>query len=408
MSADDERGGYKDPRRLAGLVFLPLGFLARFPLAMFTVGVTMLVSWAKDSYADGGMASGALGLGSAIGAPLVGALADRFGQRIVVQLVGVLNVIAMVSLVALVKADSELGWILLLSFLIGFSAPQVGPLARARWIALVQAQRAGPGAERTLAAAMGWESMADELAFVFGPVAVSAIALGLGEYSPLLVAAGLTLFFVTWFAHHRTVDHVKRSTVPRELRTPPNSFPTLGCRCRSSECSAWGWSSGRCSRRSLHSLARTVPSRTPASSTTRWAWARRSPLSPRLHCRAGSGCRGGGLRELRSCWAGLFCSPLVHSVPGLLITMFVVGLGIGPALVSIFAVASYTSPSDRVAVVMTLMSSGIVAGTAVSGPVAGALADSAGYSQAFWVVAGAATLILISGIWTSKIVPRPE
>ena len=105
---------------------------------------------------------------------------------------------------------------------------------------------------------------------------------------------------------------------------------------------------------------------------------------------------------------GALLLPLVHSVPGLLITMFVVGLGIGPALVSIFAVASYTSPSDRVAAVMTLMSSGIVAGTAVSVPVAGALADSAGYSQAFWVVAGAATLILISGIWTSKIVPRPE
>jgi predicted MFS family arabinose efflux permease len=98
---------------------------------------------------------------------------------------------------------------------------------------------------------------------------------------------------------------------------------------------------------------------------------------------------------------------MVHSVATLLPILFLLGLGIGPSLVSIFAVASYTAPSDRVTVVLTLMSSGIVAGTAISAPIAGALADSAGYSAAFWVVTGATALMLISGLWTSKIVPRP-
>ena len=104
---------------------------------------------------------------------------------------------------------------------------------------------------------------------------------------------------------------------------------------------------------------------------------------------------------------GTLLLPMVHSVSTLLPILLLVGLGIGPSLVSIFAVASYTAPLDRVTVVLTLMSSGIVAGTAISAPIAGALADAAGYSAAFWVVTGAATLTLISGLWTAKIVPRP-
>jgi MFS family permease len=104
---------------------------------------------------------------------------------------------------------------------------------------------------------------------------------------------------------------------------------------------------------------------------------------------------------------GTLLLPMVNSVATLLPILVLVGLGIGPSLVSIFAVASFTAPRDRVTVVLTLMSSGIVAGTAISAPIAGALADSAGYSQAFWVVTGAAILTLLSGLWTAKIVPRP-
>ncbi len=405
--APETRGGYRDLPNLAGIVFMPLGFFARFPLAMFTVGVAMLVSWARDSYGEGGIASGALGLGSAIGAPLVGALADRYGQRIVVQLVGAFNGLVMVGLVALVKVESPLGWILLLSFLIGFSAPQVGPLARARWIALVQARRNGLPAERTLSAAMSWESMADELAFVFGPVAVGTAALLWGEYSPLLVAAIATLLFVTLFAHHPTVESVKPGAVDHGVRTPmmklfvPQvSVPTFGMLsvgmvfgATLTAVTAFAGEKGNVSDAAFlygamgvgSAITALAAATLPRTFWLPWRWVAGAALT----------------------LAGSLFLPLVNSVPTLLPILFLLGLGIGPSLVSIFAVASYTSPPDRVTIVLTLMSSGIVAGTAISAPIAGALADAAGYSASFWVVTGATALMLISGLWTAKIVPRP-
>jgi MFS family permease len=374
---------------------------------MFTVGVTMLIAWARDSYGEAGIASGALGLGSAIGAPLVGALADRYGQRLIMQLVGVFNGLVMVVLVGLVQIDSPLGWILLVSFLIGFSAPQVGPLARARWIALVQAKRKDLGGERTLSAAMSWESMADEMAFVFGPVAVGAAALLLGEYWPLIIAAIMTFVFVSSFAHHPTVESVKPGATARGVRTPmmalfaPRvSVPVFGMLtigmvfgAMLTAVTAFAGERGNVADAAFLYGAMGVGSAITALATA---------LLPRGFWLPWRWVAGAALMLLGS----LFL-PMVHSVSTLLPILCLIGLGIGPSLVSIFAVASYTAPRDRVTVVLTLMSSGIVAGTAISAPIAGALADSAGYSQAFWVVTGAATLTLVSGLWTSKILPRP-
>ena len=67
--------------RLAGRSFLPLGIFARLPLAMLTVGTLTLVTSNSGSYALGGTAAGAVGIGSALGAPILGTLADRRGQR---------------------------------------------------------------------------------------------------------------------------------------------------------------------------------------------------------------------------------------------------------------------------------------------------------------------------------------
>ena len=406
-AAVNSRGGYRDLPKLAGFVFMPLGFLARFPLAMFTVGVTMLIAWARGSYGEAGIASGALGLGSAIGAPLVGSLADRYGQRLIMQVVGVFNGLAMVALVGLVKVDSPFAWILLLSFLIGFSAPQVGPLARARWIALVKARRTGLGGERTLSAALSWESMADEMAFVFGPVAVGAAVLFLGDYSPLLIAAFMTFVFVSGFAHHSTVESVRPGASAHEARTPlmalfaPRvSVPVFGMLTIGmvfgsmlTAVTAFAGERGNVADAAFLYGALGVGSAITALATA--ALPRRFWLPWRWVA--------GAVMTL----LGTLLLPMVHSVSTLLPILLLVGLGIGPSLVSIFAVASYTAPLDRVTVVLTLMSSGIVAGTAISAPIAGALADAAGYSAAFWVVTGAAALTLISGLWTAKIVPRP-
>ncbi|MGV8886030.1 MAG: MFS transporter [Microbacteriaceae bacterium] len=401
-------GGFVDLTRLAGVVFLPLGFIARFPLAMFTVGVTLVVAWATGSYSAGGLASGALGVGSAIGAPLIGALADRLGQRGVVQVVALINSAAMLGLLLLVRADFALWGILAAAFLIGASAPQVGPLARARWIALCAARRSGRTAKRTLSAAMSWESVADELTFVLGPVAVGAIALLVNDYAPLIVAAVLTTVFVTWFAHDSTVLSVPRASGAAATRTPLSallrprvSVPIVGMLsvgalfgAMLTSITAFAGSVGSVSDAGFYYGAMGVGSAITALATGAlpekvwlpWRWV-------------------GGAAIAFACSLVL---PFADSLPVILIAMFGVGLGVGPTLVSIFAIVAHTAPVDRIAIVMTLVSSGLVTGSSASAPLTGVLADAFGFSAAFWVVTGAASLMLILGLWVAAIVGAPD
>lgn len=74
------KSGYSALVPLVGAPFLPLTFLARLPLAMLTIGSMTLVTATTGSYALGGLAAAMVGLGSAVGGPSIGYLADRFGQ----------------------------------------------------------------------------------------------------------------------------------------------------------------------------------------------------------------------------------------------------------------------------------------------------------------------------------------
>ena len=97
-----QRGGrFGELPALAGKGFIPLGLFARLPLAMLTVGVLTLVTAVSRSYALGGFAAGAVGVGSAVGAPLLGYLADRFGQKAVLLVAAAANALALAAVVVL-------------------------------------------------------------------------------------------------------------------------------------------------------------------------------------------------------------------------------------------------------------------------------------------------------------------
>ncbi|HKU04108.1 MAG TPA: MFS transporter, partial [Arthrobacter sp.] len=61
-----QRGRFSRLPHLAGAGFLPLGLFARLPLAMLAMGTLTLVTSASGSFAAGGTAAGAVGIGSAL------------------------------------------------------------------------------------------------------------------------------------------------------------------------------------------------------------------------------------------------------------------------------------------------------------------------------------------------------
>jgi MFS family permease len=97
---------------------------------------------------------------------------------------------------------------------------------------------------------------------------------------------------------------------------------------------------------------------------------------------------------LMACLAVLLLVPA--SAFSMVLVLLVLGLPVGPLMVTVFAIGGVVAPAGRLGTVMTALASGIVAGTALGSSVAGQLAQHQGYSAAFLVpVCAAAALFLL-------------
>lgn len=96
--------------------------------------------------------------------------------------------------------------------------------------------------------------------------------------------------------------------------------------------------------------------------------------------------------------AGAAALPFVDSVTGMALCLLVIGVGIGPTLVTQYSLAAAFSPRGRSATVMTMLGSGIVVGQSAASALTGIVADAAGAPVALVAPALAAALVLGAGI----------
>ncbi|MFF8533327.1 MFS transporter [Streptomyces sp. SAS_267] len=194
------RPGYGQLLRTRGAwTFLLPGFAARQPFAMLTISIVLLVQHTTGSYGAAGAVAAATGVSMALFAPLTGRLADRYGQRAVL-LPGVLvHAVAGFSLTALALADAPL-WVLFVAAVpTGASVPQVGPMVRARWGVKLQGSP-------LMSTAAAFESVTDELTFVFGPLLATALCTAVTPAAGLLTEASLTLVGGLLFAAQKNTQ----------------------------------------------------------------------------------------------------------------------------------------------------------------------------------------------------------
>ncbi|MCZ2404138.1 MFS transporter [Paenarthrobacter sp. Z7-10] len=406
--------------RLSGQGFLPLGFFARLPLAMLTVGILTLVSTVSHSYAIGGLAAGAVGLGSATGAPIIGYLADRLGQKNVLLASAGTNTVALVAVVVLCYLASGFDpgtviWVLVLSFGSGLTSPQVGPLARVRWMFLTR-QLPRDDQEATLDTALSYESTADELTFVLGPALVGILASFIAPWLPLVLAAALTLTLVSLFAVHRTQEAIPRHA-PTETGTPTEggtpavitgglhwfrvAVPVLGMvsmgtffGATQTALIAFTGSFGSPELGGLLYAVVGLSSSVAALSVAYWPARFAHPL------------RWLSAAALMAALSGLLLLP--SSVPAMIVVLLALGIPVGPVMVTIFSIGGIVAPRRRLGTVMTALASGIVAGTALGSSIAGTLAQSSGYAAAFLVSMAAAVALLLLGVLTVVQMRQPS
>ena len=414
-----ERGGrFARLPILAGRGFIPLGLAARLPLAMLTVGALTLVTAVTGSYAVGGAAAGAVGIGSAAGAPVFGALADRLGQRRVLIVAALLNAAAVTALILaayLVPDARDLAAavpVLAAALIAGASCPQVGPLARVRWMALTSGRDGRPG---DLDTALSYESTADEITFVLGPALVGIIASLLSPWLPLAIAAVLTVALVPAFAVHPThlaVPRTRRtqepgipaaaaqaSTVGRLRAAVTIAVPVLAMVCMgtffgATQTSLSSFSAGFAGSELAGLLYAVMGLSSAAAALSVAYWPRRIGLRTRWLACAG----------LMTALAPLLLLP--DSLPPMIVVLLVLGLPVGPLMVTVFGIGGLVAPAERLGIVMTALASGIVAGTAIGSSVAGQLAQTAGYSTAFIVPVCAAGALFLLGTAAAVVLRR--
>ncbi|MEV0219235.1 MFS transporter [Streptomyces sp. NPDC050704] len=191
------RPGYGQLLRTRGAwTFLLPGFAARQPFAMLTLSIVLLVQHTTGSYGTAGAVAAVTGVAMALFAPFTGRLADRHGQRAVL-LPGVLvHTLSGLSLTALALADAPLWALFAAAVPTGASVPQIGPMVRARWGVKLQGSP-------LMTTAAAFESVTDELTFVFGPLLATALCTAVDPAAGLLAEAALTLVGGLLFAAQR-------------------------------------------------------------------------------------------------------------------------------------------------------------------------------------------------------------
>lgn len=142
--------------REAGLAYFVVAFVARLPFAMMVVGVLTVVVSARGSLSIGGLTSAAVGIGTACFGPLLGAAADRFGQRLVLLMLAIANGTALIVFTLVVYTSAVDAFVLLAAFGIGATAPQVAPMSRSRLVTIISERMPESVRARTLSGTMAY------------------------------------------------------------------------------------------------------------------------------------------------------------------------------------------------------------------------------------------------------------
>ncbi|HEU4806929.1 MAG TPA: MFS transporter [Homoserinimonas sp.] len=384
--------------RLTGPTFFPLAFISRLPFAMTVVGVLTIISSVRGSVADGGAVSAVAGIGTAIFGPMVGALADRFGQRPVLLVCVSVNVVSLVGFLLLTYSAASIFWVGAIGFVVGASTPQVASLSRSRLVSLVTANAHGLERRKILSLVMSYESVADESAFVIGPVLIGVIATALGAGAPLAIAAGVAAFFVVAFALHPSARRAEPTTVALVALERTRSL----VRPRILVLSAGMFFVGAFFGPALTALTAFMRDQRLelATGIVYGGMSVGSVLIAILIAFAPESF------SLRSRWIAFGALALLAtmslivatSVAMVAVGLAVAGCGIGAVIVTLFTTAHQRTPAGRTTTVMTMLSSALIVGQALFTALGGFIAENGGAGIGFVLTAETAAAVVMTGL----------
>ncbi|MEU9048877.1 MFS transporter [Streptomyces sp. NPDC048384] len=400
---------YREVIGLTGPLLPVMSFLARLPTATIQFGSVLLVARTSGSLAAAGLTGGALAVGQVACGPLVGRLADRHGQRTVVLVFSLANAVAIAGLVAAALAGLPTALLAVVGAAAGATVPQIGPMARARLVAL--ARRAG-ARDSTVGAALSFESTLDEVSFVLGPALVGLAAVTAHPGFALGGAAALVAVCGSGFGLHRTAVATRPAPAGASAERRPGSVRTRAG--RRNDAGADGPVPPLPIPRSIHALRAALAlqgamfgacqagitaltERLGQPDQAGLVYAAMGVMSAvaGLSMAAVPARLGLAVRwRVATAAAFLLSLPLLwtQGLPALYVTVTVLGVAYAPHLITVFGLTERVVPPARLAEAMAFATSALVGGQALALAVTGRLAESYGPATAFGAASLAAAL----------------
>jgi len=382
-------GPYVDILRRPGAArFTAAAFVARLPISMVALGIVLMVSELRGSYALAGIVAAAYTVSSALINPLGSRAVDRWGQLRVVRVLVTVHALTLLLLAWSAVAGWSPAVLVALAVISGATQPATGALVRARW-----AHALGP--DNRLRTAFAFEGVLDELIFIVGPPLATFLAVALGAPAPVVAAA----FFVSVGS---ALLIVQKSTEPPILargntRAEPLfrrpgflvvliAMATTGGIFGSIDVVVVAAADEAGTRLAAGIVLALYAVGSMASGLVLGARShrrddRRLPLSFLVYA------------------AFLALTTIAFALTGNLVALGVVGLvcglAVSPVLITAFALTERIAPAQRLTEGLTWCVSAIALGVAIAAAVSGAVVDQGGSRAGFVVTitAGFATLI---------------
>ncbi len=386
-TTNEARGvrAYGQVLRLPGArSFVAAGILARFPRATLSLGIILLVSSATGSFASAGIVVAPLVGGMAVAAPLWSSRMDRHGQaRVILISLGCL-VLAASGFLALVLTGAPFWTWLVAAFVTGAATPDLTSAVRARWTVLA------PESQRTPALAL--ETIADQMVFISGPPAITAVAAAIDPAVAMLGSLGLGVIGGVWLAAQRGTQPAPTPRGPRRgLVLPPAGVIPIAIACialggvfGSFDVSLVGWA--QMSERpwlagpAFSALAVAIAIGSVVTGARTW---RLSPAARYI------------LFAALACAVALVLPFAQGSAPVLFGAILLLGLAVSPVMVSGILVASARAPEGRVTETLAYPTAAMSLGVPIGGVIAGAALDATGPATALTTIAVALALAAV-------------
>ncbi|MFJ4622847.1 MFS transporter [Streptomyces sp. NPDC088812] len=376
--------------------FSAAGFLGRMPLSMMGIGVVTMVSQLTGRYGLAGALSAAIALAAAAIGPQISRWVDQYGQRRVLRPATLVALAASAGLLLAAHFDWP-DWVLFVCAAGIGSVPSLGAMIRARWAAVY---RGTP----QLHTAYSFESVVDEVCFIFGPI----ISIGLStawfpEAGPLL-AAGFLAVGVFWLTAQRATEPPPH---PRARGGGGTALRSTGLQVLVATFVATG------------AIFGAVDVVTVAFADEQ---GHKGAASLVLALYAAGSCAAGlvfGLLRFKGAperrWLlGVFMMAvsmipllLVGNLPFLAVALFVAGLAIAPTMITTMSLIEEHVPRAQLTEGMTWVSTGLAVGVALGSSVAGWVIDAAGARAGYGVPAVAGAVAAAVGFLGYRRLGRP-